>query len=59
MIGLSYYPFWHGYLNSEQVKDKTDKNNLVNAINNLKTLFPDKKVQKMRKKLKSLGVIYD
>ena len=44
VIGLSYYPFWHGYLNSEQVKDKTDKNNLVNAINNLKTLFPGKRV---------------
>ncbi len=44
IIGLSYYPFWHGYLNSEQVKEKTDKNNLVNAINNLKTLFPGKRV---------------
>lgn len=44
IIGLSYYPFWHGYLNSEQVASKTDKNNLVNALNNLKTLFPDKRV---------------
>ena len=44
IIGLSYYPFWHGYLNSEQVADKQDKNNLVNAINNLKTLFPTKRV---------------
>ena len=44
IIGLSYYPFWHGYLNSEQVADKTDKNNLVNALKNLKTLFPDKRV---------------
>lgn len=44
IIGLSYYPFWHGYLNSEQVADKQDKNNLVNAINNLKTLFPNKRV---------------
>lgn len=44
VIGLSYYPFWHGYLNGAQVADKTDKNNLVNAINNLKTLFPAKKV---------------
>jgi len=44
IIGLSYYPFWHGYLNSEQVKDKTNKNNLVNAIKNLKTLFPTKRV---------------
>ena len=45
VIGLSYYPFWHGYLNSAQVADKSDKNNLVNAINSLKTLFPDKRVQ--------------
>ncbi len=45
VIGLSYYPFWHGYLTAEQVKSKTDKNNLVNAINNLKTLFPTKRVQ--------------
>lgn len=45
VIGLSYYPFWHGYLNTEQVASKTNKNNLVNAINNLKTLFPDKRVQ--------------
>lgn len=44
IIGLSYYPFWHGYLNSEQVADKKDKNNLVNALKNLKTLFPDKRV---------------
>lgn len=44
IIGLSYYPFWHGYLNSEQVKNKDDKNNLVNALKNLKTLFPTKRV---------------
>ena len=44
IIGLSYYPFWHGYLNSEQVASKSNKNNLVNAINNLKTFFPDKRV---------------
>lgn len=44
IIGLSYYPFWHGYLNSEQVADKQDKNNLVNALNNLRTLFPTKRV---------------
>ena len=44
VIGLSYYPFWHGYLNAEQVASKTDKSNLVNAINNLKTLFPTKRV---------------
>ena len=45
VIGLSYYPFWHGYLTAEQVKSKTDKNNLVNSIKNLKTLFPTKRVQ--------------
>ena len=44
IIGLSYYPFWHGYLTAAQVASKTDKNNLVNAINNLKTLFPTKRV---------------
>ena len=44
IIGLSYYPFWHGYLNAAQVASKTDKNNLVNAIKNLKTLFPTKRV---------------
>ena len=44
IIGLSYYHFWHGYLNTEQVASKTDKNNLVNSIKNLKTLFPTKRV---------------
>lgn len=44
IIGLSYYPFWHGYINAAQVASKTDKNNLVNAIKNLKTLFPTKRV---------------
>ena len=44
IIGLSYYPFWHGYLNAAQVADKSDKNNLVNAVKNLKTLFPNKRV---------------
>lgn len=44
IIGLSYYPFWHGYINAAQVADKSDKNNLVNAIKNLKTLFPTKRV---------------
>lgn len=44
IIGLSYYPFWHGYLTAAQVASKTDKNNLVNAISNLKTLFPTKRV---------------
>jgi len=45
IIGLSYYPFWHGYLTDEQVKAKSDKNNLVKAIKQLATDFPDKKVQ--------------
>lgn len=45
IIGLSYYPFWHGYLTDEQVKSKGDKNNLVKAIKQLATDFPDKKVQ--------------
>jgi arabinogalactan endo-1,4-beta-galactosidase len=44
IIGLSYYPFWHGYLTSEQVAEKDDKNNLVKAISNLKTVFSDKRV---------------
>lgn len=44
IIGLSYYPFWHGYLNAAQVADKSNKNNLVNAVKNLKTLFPNKRV---------------
>ena len=44
IIGLSYYPFWHGYLNDEQVTSKSDKNNLVNAINTLATQFPNKRV---------------
>ena len=44
IIGLSYYPFWHGYLTAEQVKNKSDKNHLVKAINQLATDFPDKRV---------------
>ena len=44
IIGLSYYPFWHGYLNAAQVASKSDKNNLVNAIKNLKSNFPAKRV---------------
>ncbi len=45
VIGLSYYPFWHGYLTNEQVVSKGDKNNLVKAINQLSTDFPTKRVQ--------------
>ncbi len=44
IIGLSYYPFWHGYLNNEQVASKSDKNNLVKAINQLASDFPSKRV---------------
>ena len=45
IIGLSYYPFWHGYLTANQVMSKEDKNYLVKAIKQLATDFPDKKVQ--------------
>ena len=45
IIGLSYYPFWHGYLTDEQVKSKTDKNNLVKSVQQLAVDFPDKDVQ--------------
>ena len=44
IIGLSYYPFWHGYLTSAQVQSKSDKNHLVKALNQLATDFPTKKV---------------
>ena len=44
IIGLSYYPFWHGYLNEDQVKNKSDKNNLVQALNQLAIDFPYKRV---------------
>ena len=44
IIGLSYYPFWHGYLNAEQVASKTNKNNLVHALSYLKSWFPEKRV---------------
>ena len=45
IIGLSYYPFWHGYLTVEQVASKSDKNNLISSLNTLKVQFPDKRVQ--------------
>ena len=45
IIGLSYYPFWHGYLTYEQVAGKSNKNNLVTSIGYLKNWFPDKPVQ--------------
>jgi arabinogalactan endo-1,4-beta-galactosidase len=44
IIGLSYYPFWHGYLNAEQVADKADKNNLVNTLKNIHSYFPSKRI---------------
>ena len=44
IIGLSYYPFWHGYLTDEQVASKQDKSNLVKAIKQLAVDFPDKRV---------------
>ena len=44
IIGLSYYPFWHGYLTAEQVKSKSDKNHLVRSVNQLATDFPNKRV---------------
>lgn len=37
IIGLSYYPFWHGYLN-------TTSTNLVNSLNTYTTAFPDKRL---------------
>lgn len=45
VIGLSYYPFWHGYLTDTQVASKSDKNNLGKALSSLARLFPDKEVQ--------------
>ena len=44
IIGLSYYPFWHGYMTPEQVASKKDKANLVAAINDLAARFPGKTV---------------
>lgn len=38
IIGLSYYPFWHGYLN-------TTFTNLVNSLAAYATAFPNKRVQ--------------
>lgn len=42
IIGLSYYPFWHGWLTAhlDQYND-----GLINALQKLKTDFPEKKVQ--------------
>lgn len=53
IIGLSYYPFWHGYLSS-----------LTSTINNLNSNFPDKRVQIVEcaynfQNWPSSGVTYD
>lgn len=45
VIGLSYYPFWHGYMYASQVENKNDKNNLFEAVNQLAIDFPTKEVQ--------------
>lgn len=45
VIGLSYYPFWHGYLTPELANANGQKDNLVTAINNLAVQFPNKRVQ--------------
>lgn len=45
VIGLSFYPFWHGYLTDAQVASKTDKNNLDKALKQLAKDFPTKEVQ--------------
>lgn len=45
VIGLSYYPFWHGYLTSEQVAAKSNKNHLAQALSQLAVDFPNKEVQ--------------
>lgn len=45
VIGLSYYPFWHGYLTAAQVVNKSDKNNLSATLTDLASAFPGKKVQ--------------
>lgn len=37
IIGLSYYPFWHGYLN-------TTSTNLVNSLNAYAKAFPNKRL---------------
>ena len=41
VIGLSYYPFWHGYLTNAQSSNE----NLTKSIKQLAVDFPDKEVQ--------------
>lgn len=43
IIGLSYYPFWHGWLTAAQ--NSAANTNLEAALNDLATRYPDKKVQ--------------
>lgn len=46
IIGLSYYPFWHaGVTPDANTKAETVLMPLINAINVLKTQFPEKRVQ--------------
>ncbi len=45
VIGLSYYPFWHGYLTYQQAQTHGKSNYLVSAIQSLATKFPEKEVQ--------------
>ena len=40
VIGLSYYPFWHGYLTSAQ-----STTNLVSSIQSYSEAFPNKRIQ--------------
>lgn len=42
VIGLSYYPFWHGWLDAHPANYN---DGLANALTKLATDFPDKKVQ--------------
>lgn len=44
IIGLSYYPFWHGYLSVAQVADRQNKDNLESSLKTLKTQFPGKPI---------------
>lgn len=43
IIGLSYYPFWHGYLTKAQKAG--NNNSLEDALNKIAVAFPTKKVQ--------------
>lgn len=43
VIGLSYYPFWHGWLTKAQ--SSVTNTNLESALTDLAQRFPDKKVQ--------------